>query len=832
MLFQRILVATVLLSGIHLSLNAQQYRGWRHQEMEAVTLLSNPSQVEVLHQLKLNADMPASLPGLATLYLTPAEKKKVDSAGLVTNIVISDLRLHYEGWWDRDVPPGYYTYQQIINTADSLAAAYPAFCKKVLLGNSVGGLQLAALKISDNAATDEPEPEIMFEAGIHGDEVGGPENLIRFARDLCKGYGNNTQITDLINNREIWLWLMVNPDGRQSMSRYNDNNVDINRDGGYMWNGEGNSPGAWSQVETKTMRDFCSENQFVVFSDYHSGTEYISYPWSYRADIPPDKPSIHHLASVYASASGYNNIPYAQGYSGMYPINGSTKDFNYGSLGSVSWSIEISMLKQPPSSTINSYYQKNKPAMLALVEKAALGISGMVTDSLSGLPVSAIIMVNQNYPCYNDPVVGDFHKYLIGGTYNIVVSAPGYVPRTYSNVVVPANGSLSLPVVMQRQADTSWARKVMGCYILNNNPNDEGYTPGIVGPADNIRYSLGKNGWVVLDMGDTIVNKPGDDLRVVEDDGTNEGYTVWAGATVDGPWVSLGNGTGTTSFDLGSVDKARYLKIKDSGSGSTTVPDAGVDVDAVENLHPGVRALFKAQNYEICQGGTVQFLDLSRGNPLWWNWHFEGAVQPASSDQNPVVTYSQPGTYKVVLTAGDQYTQASVSRESYITVLAAPVVNLGTDTLLCYDYQHLTLDAGNTGSSYLWNTGETTQTIETQCSGIDVTDTYVATVTATNGCSSSDSVEVTCTICEGVAAIHDQLVAVYPNPVDGQLHISVGNITPFRATLTDETGRTVLKKMITEREAVIQTNDLRAGCYFLLIEVDGMESKRFKLMKI
>ncbi|MEI6242902.1 MAG: M14 family zinc carboxypeptidase, partial [Chlamydiota bacterium] len=44
-----------------------------------------------------------------------------------------------------------------------------------------------------------------------------------FARDLCLSYASDPSITDLINNREIWLYLMVNPDGRVNLVRYNSN---------------------------------------------------------------------------------------------------------------------------------------------------------------------------------------------------------------------------------------------------------------------------------------------------------------------------------------------------------------------------------------------------------------------------------------------------------------------------------------------------------------------------------------------------------------------------------------------------------------------------------
>jgi len=108
-----------------------------------------------------------------------------------------------------------------------------------------------------------------------GNEYCGPENVIRFARDLCIGYNDDPNITFLINNRETWLYLMVNPDGRENVIRYNNNGVDLNRDWGYMWDGWGSSTGAYSQVESKALRACMYGNQYVVHSTYHGGIEYI-----------------------------------------------------------------------------------------------------------------------------------------------------------------------------------------------------------------------------------------------------------------------------------------------------------------------------------------------------------------------------------------------------------------------------------------------------------------------------------------------------------------------------------------------------------------------------
>ncbi|MBW6460759.1 MAG: succinylglutamate desuccinylase/aspartoacylase family protein, partial [Bacteroidales bacterium] len=460
---------------------------WRPGEMEVKVDLNRPELAMQLHELKLNGDIYAH-EGYALLYVIPSELAILKERNIGYEILKEDLNEYYRDFWlQRDQ---YHSYEEIIQEINLLTLAYSSICKKFSYGLSLEGRELIALKISDNVHIDEYEPEVMFDGGIHGDEIGGPENLIRFARFLCQSYGVDPYVTTLIDTREIWLYIMVNPDGRVHMSRYNSNGVDLNRDFGYMWNAEGSSTGYYSQVESKALRNCMYENQFVVHTSYHSGTVFLSYAWSYRPDLCPDQPHIHALGMVYANSSGYTNLPVQQGYYGMYPINGSTKDSYYGIMGSVGWSMELSMSKQPPTSQIQYYYEINEPAMLAMIEHAGFGIRGMVTDAVTGEPVQAAIYIEDSYPAYNDPLVGDFHKYLVPGTYNVKAVTNGY-QTSDQTVTVTANNAATVNFSLQ-PGGGNYAYRVPACYIPNNNFDDEGTTYLALGAPDDARYSLGK----------------------------------------------------------------------------------------------------------------------------------------------------------------------------------------------------------------------------------------------------------------------------------------------------------------------------------------------------
>ncbi|MDQ3190420.1 MAG: choice-of-anchor J domain-containing protein [Bacteroidota bacterium] len=110
---------------------------------------------------------------------------------------------------------------------------------------------------------------------------------------------------------------------------------------------------------------------------------------------------------------------------------------------------------------------------------------------------------------------------------------------------------------------------------------------------------------------------------------------------------------------------------------------------------------------------------------------------------NPGSTYNwQDGSTNSTLTAAssgyfwvDVSNSGCVARDSVlITISPTPVVNLGNDSALCGT---LILDAGNAGSTYNWNTAETTQTINADTSG-----TYRVVVTTPDGCTNADTIIV------------------------------------------------------------------------------------------
>lgn len=99
-------------------------------------------------------------------------------------------------------------------------------------------------------------------------------------------------------------------------------------------------------------------------------------------------------------------------------------------------------------------------------------------------------------------------------------------------------------------------------------------------------------------------------------------------------------------------------------------------------------ANFRAEAQQVLLGGSVRFNDLSSGFPTSWQWTFEGGTPATSNEQNPVVTYNQPGVFGVSLVVANAAGKSEpLVRSQYIEVLnqglCSEITNFnGTPTII------------------------------------------------------------------------------------------------------------------------------------------------------
>ncbi|MBL0341496.1 MAG: zinc carboxypeptidase [Bacteroidetes bacterium] len=256
---------------------------------------------------------------------------------------------------------GYFTYQEMFDNLDSMASLYPSLItiKQALPGgNTIENRPVYYVKISDNAAIDESEPEVLYSAVHHAREPGGMSQLIYYMWYLLENYNTNPELASIVDNTELFFITCLNPDGYEfnylneplggGLWRKNrrDNldgtfGVDLNRNYGFNWgfDDDGSSPFTgdetyrgtvpFSEPETQLMSAFVNSRDFKIALNYHTFGNLLIYPWGYNYSIyTPDSALYTNYGSLLTTYNGYTYGTADQTVG--YIVNGSSDDWMYG----------------------------------------------------------------------------------------------------------------------------------------------------------------------------------------------------------------------------------------------------------------------------------------------------------------------------------------------------------------------------------------------------------------------------------------------------------------------------------------------------------------------
>jgi len=111
------------------------------------------------------------------------------------------------------IPEVCHTYGEMVLQLYDICKEHNSIAKMISLGKTYEGHDIWALKISDNVAEEEDEPEVLFVGCHHAREIITVETALYWIEELTNRYGKDQDITWIVNNREIWVIPMLNPDG-------------------------------------------------------------------------------------------------------------------------------------------------------------------------------------------------------------------------------------------------------------------------------------------------------------------------------------------------------------------------------------------------------------------------------------------------------------------------------------------------------------------------------------------------------------------------------------------------------------------------------------------
>jgi len=341
----------------------------------------------------------------------------------------------------------YHSYDEIESELKQLEANYPNIAKVYDIGDTWEGRDIWAIKISDNPTQNEDEPEVLFIGGHHAREWISVEVPFYLAKYLVENYNTNNYVKKLVDNGEIWIVPLLNPDGYEysrttyrywRKNRRNNGDgtfgVDLNRNYGYKWGGPGSSgetksdiyrgPEPFSEPETQAIRDLILNNEFKIVISYHSYSQKILYPWGYTNDPPPDEALLKNIAQemsdIIKSVNGEYYEPLQS--SDLYPwpndlVTGDLTDWVYGTLGIPAFTIELRpkpcspldifcnplSLFDLPEDQIKPTFEENLPAALYVIEWTQLvldliftiDVTGSMWDDIDAVKASATEIVNE-----------------------------------------------------------------------------------------------------------------------------------------------------------------------------------------------------------------------------------------------------------------------------------------------------------------------------------------------------------------------------------------------------------------------------------------------------
>jgi hypothetical protein len=367
--------------------------------------------------------------------------KRIDNKGIIPTKAVNLVT-------DWDTYPTYTQYDSIMK---SFAALYPSLCRLDTIGTSVNGKLVLALKISDNASINQDEPKAFYSSTMHGDETGGFILMLHLADYLLKNYSVNNRVKNLVDNLEIWINPLANPDGTygtgntlSSPTRYNANGFDLNRNFPDPF-----TPNTVKQKETLDMIRFMRKHKFVLSANFHSGSEVVNYPWDrWLSKLHADDSwfnAISHsyadTAHVYAGPAYMNflNNGVTRGAE-WYLVYGGRQDFMTSELHGREVTIELDDQYITPAAQLTLLWQNNWHSLLGYLENALYGIHGLVRNISTHVPVPAKVFISghdlDSSEVYSDTLTGSFVRFLSPGSWNLTFSAAGYRDTTINAIVV------------------------------------------------------------------------------------------------------------------------------------------------------------------------------------------------------------------------------------------------------------------------------------------------------------------------------------------------------------------------------------------------------------
>jgi hypothetical protein len=475
-------------------------------QQHVVIRFDNPDPVTIKTFNNASYDVASFVPGkYLDLVIWETEVETFLQQGFNVKVVSTEAEMA-ANLGNVDDISGYRTYAEALAELQQIAADHPDICQLIDIGDSHGKVyynesygnysayqhDIWAMKVSDNVELEEDEPAVYYFGAHHAREPLSTEVAFYVLNHIIDNYGTDPEITENVNNKEIWFVPIVNPDGHEVVLnqidlnwrkniRDNDGNgtvtqgnwngypdgVDPNRNYAWEWGGEGTTfdpnditycgPESFSEPELQAIRDLMAARHFVAGISYHTYSELVLWPYGYTTGAAgPDDAAIGNLATMMGNAipgiSGGHYTPQSSWQ--LYPASGGTDDWAYGQHGIFGYTIELGTEFIPPANQVYQITEDNLDAAMILLNRINYStLTGHITNANTGEPVEAEIQIPVidntglfRMPYMSNAAFGTYYRMLMNNTYTVTFSAFGYISQTFNNVAITSDGQTILDV--------------------------------------------------------------------------------------------------------------------------------------------------------------------------------------------------------------------------------------------------------------------------------------------------------------------------------------------------------------------------------------------------
>jgi len=231
-----------------------------------------------------------------------------------------------------------------------------------------------------------------------------------------------------------------------------------------------------------------------------------------------------------------------------------------------------------------------------------------------------------------------------------------------------------------------------------------------------------------------------------------------------------------------------------------------VKTDANGRIDTAFSITSSAHNY--CMGDTC-ILSTQQAASYLWN----------TGDTTQSISITQNGMYFVQTTdsIGNQF----LSQGFQVTFHPPTSISLGDDTVLCVN-QSITLNAGIGFVNYLWQDNSALQTFVATSTTPD-TLSYFVQITDSNGCASSDTMQIVYNVCAGINFVDEkETFDLGPNPFTDKIAFHFPH--PSTKIITEKVFN-YIGEIVYQVESAMQDHELnlskvQSGIYFIEVVTD------------